>query len=294
MDCKICSTAADKVFTGIILDKYEIDYFRCPECRFMQTEDPYWLTEAYAEAITHSDVGLLNRNIELAKMTPLLILIYFSDKIQNVGLEYANPVVKILVKTLNLKKQYFYKKLNKILEYEFDAGKKYIDYGGGYGIYVRLMRDSGFNFYWHDEYCENLFAKEFVGDLNREYDMLTAFEVFEHLPDPLNELEKMLKISGNVLFTTKLLPDDETPGLNDWWYYGTEHGQHISFFSRKTLEHIAKKYSKNYCQLKGSLHLFSNRRIDKKKINFVLKNHEYYSGMKRFKNMKKSLQHTNL
>jgi len=34
---------------------------------------------------------------------------------------------------------------------------KYLDYGGGYGILVRLMRDFGYNFYSYDKYCKSLF-----------------------------------------------------------------------------------------------------------------------------------------
>ena len=43
----------------------------------------------------------------------------------------------------------------------FDHKGKFLDYGGGYGIFVRLMRDTGFNFYWQDKHTENLFAKVF-------------------------------------------------------------------------------------------------------------------------------------
>ena len=38
---------------------------------------------------------------------------------------------------------------------------KFLDYGGGYGVFVRLMRDIGFDFYWQDKHTENLFAKGF-------------------------------------------------------------------------------------------------------------------------------------
>ena len=43
----------------------------------------------------------------------------------------------------------------------FPVTGKFIDYGGGYGIFVRLMRDQGFDFYRHDPLCENLFADGF-------------------------------------------------------------------------------------------------------------------------------------
>src|SRR4051812_14853457 len=36
-----------------------------------------------------------------------------------------------------------------------------LDYAGGHGIFARMMRDRGFNFFWTDKYADNLFAKGF-------------------------------------------------------------------------------------------------------------------------------------
>jgi hypothetical protein len=33
----------------------------------------------------------------------------------------------------------------------FDFRRKFLDYAGGYGVFVRLMRDIGFDFYWYDK-----------------------------------------------------------------------------------------------------------------------------------------------
>jgi hypothetical protein len=38
-----------------------------------------------------------------------------------------------------------------------------LDYGGGHGAFVRMMRDLGFDFLWFDKYAENLFAIGFEG-----------------------------------------------------------------------------------------------------------------------------------
>jgi len=32
----------------------------------------------------------------------------------------------------------------------------FLDYAAGYGLFVRLMRDAGYNFRWSDLYCQNL------------------------------------------------------------------------------------------------------------------------------------------
>ena len=59
MKCKICGSEASSFDSARILRKYDVDYFECPYCGFIQTEEPYWLTEAYSSAITSSDIGLV-------------------------------------------------------------------------------------------------------------------------------------------------------------------------------------------------------------------------------------------
>lgn len=38
----------------------------------------------------------------------------------------------------------------------FNRNAKFLDFAGGYGLFTRIMRDKGFNFYREDKYCENL------------------------------------------------------------------------------------------------------------------------------------------
>lgn len=119
MNCKICNQTAQYLFNAKILKKYNIAYFHCDNCGFLQTEEPYWLDEAYVEPIDISDTGCLQRNIYISKLLTIIILLFFNKD------------------------------------------GKFLDYAGGYGILVRLMRDYGFDFYWYDKYAENIFAKGF-------------------------------------------------------------------------------------------------------------------------------------
>lgn len=224
MICKICSNETEPFARARILNKYDIQYYKCPQCGFIQTEDPYWLSEAYSEAINRSDIGLLARNLDLSKTT------------------------------------------KSVLIFQFDSNKKFLDYGAGYGVFVRVMRDIGFEFYWMDKYAENIFAKDFEADENEKYELLTAYEVFEHLDNPAEEMEKMLKYSDNILFSTFLVPSNY-PKPDEWWYYATDHGQHISLYSKKSLETLAKKFGLNFYTNGKNFHLFSK----KKKNNFIFK-----------------------
>ena len=150
----------------------------------------------------------------------------------------------------------------------FDPTSRFIDYGGGYGIFVRLMRDQGFDFYRHDPLCENLFADGFEAQADTGYELLTAWEVFEHLVDPMADVEKMLRFSSNLFFSTVLLPRDPKP-LDQWWYYGLEHGQHVSFYDHKTLQCIAQKHNLRLLYSDGTTHLMGRKQIHPLKVNIT-------------------------
>jgi hypothetical protein len=144
----------------------------------------------------------------------------------------------------------------------FDRRGKFIDYGGGYGLFVRMMRDKGFDFYLLDKHCDNLFSQNFevVDSRTDKYELLTSFEVLEHLIDPLGEIEGMLQYSESLLFTTELLPSTP-PDLEKWWYYGLDHGQHVSFYTPLALATLAKKHDLRLTSNGRNLHLLTRKSI---------------------------------
>ena len=70
-----------------------------------------------------------------------------------------------------------------------------------------------------------------------------------------------------LIHTTELLPQ-QPPRINDWWYYATETGQHIAFYTRESLQVIAKKFKKNLYAKHGVI-IFSSKEIPSKKINLT-------------------------
>jgi len=235
MNCKICQSLSLPFATAKILNgKYKIQYFQCQNCGFIQTEEPYWLADAYSQAIAPSDEGLIFRNLMLAQIT------------------------------------------NNIISNFFNPEDNFLDFGGGYGLLVRLMRDIRYNFFWQDKYCQNLFAQGFeargdvasatlrVGEAlrmqNRSYQLLTAFEVFEHLVNPLEDIKELLKYSQNILFSTELIPANN-PKPDQWWYYALNEGQHISLYSLKSLSILAEKFGLNLYTNHSSIHLLTEKKI---------------------------------
>lgn len=153
-----------------------------------------------------------------------------------------------------------------LLYHFFDSKSHYLDFAGGYGIFTRLMRDVGFDFYWCDKYSDNVFAEGFEYQ-SQPIEAVTAFEVLEHLVEPLADLEKMLSISRNLIFTTELLPDP-APAPQQWWYYGLEHGQHVAFYTRTSLEKLAARFGLHYYGF-HDLHLMTENELPRLKLKLV-------------------------
>lgn len=221
MKSKITGGKTELLFTTKVLGKYDVKYYRCLDTGFIQTEDPYWLEEAYSSAITKLDIGLISRNELLKNVTA------------------------------------------KLLSECFKGDRRFLDYAGGYGIFTRMMRDLGYDFYHHDIYCANIFADYFdLSDCPQQlnFELVTAFEVFEHLVNPIEQIGEILKFGDNLLFTTVLIPTD-VQNISDWWYIAPETGQHIGFYTKESLEYIAAQLGVNLVTDGVSTHLFTKNKL---------------------------------
>ncbi|KAA5538896.1 class I SAM-dependent methyltransferase [Roseiconus nitratireducens] len=214
---RVADCTASFLFTGRILGKYDVNFYRCDETGFIQTEEPYWLEEAYADVIAQQDSGLLARCLAFRTVTSLLI------------------------------------------KDNFEPNDEFLDYGGGYGVFTRLMRDDGYAFHHYDPMCQNLFATDFGADLSRRYAAITAFEVFEHLSQPREVLRELLDSTDVVFFSTVLQPSPPPESIDSWYYFHPEIGQHISFFNLASLQSLARQFDCSLYSNGSTLHAISKR-----------------------------------
>lgn len=131
----------------------------------------------------------------------------------------------------------------------------FLDWAGGYGTLTRLLRDRGLDFRHHDPMCENVFAGGHEGDLTAAYDLVTAFEVLEHLHEPVTALAPVFQAGSRVLVSTYLLPDP-APAPDRWWYYARESGQHVTFYTPRALHVLAERFGTKVTSDGQQLHLF--------------------------------------
>jgi len=222
-NCPICFHLMSFLKNGMILNKYIVKYWICKNCQFVCTENPFWLIEAYAEPQIGLDVGAANRSL------------------------LASFEIKEILKLLKL-----------------NRNEKFVDWASGSGLLVRLLRDRGFDFSWQDKYAANIFAVGFEFDEIKhsvEVSAVTAIEVLEHVQDPIAFFKEVIQKTGssNIIFSQVVFENSPDP---DWWYFVTESGQHISFYSIKTLRAIGKVLNLELWKL-NNLYVFSKEQPNK-------------------------------
>ena len=212
--CRVCGKKADFFFSKQILGKYDVAYFKCSNCGHVQTEDPHWLEEAYLNHDSKLDVGMADRCVWTAQTMAALAW-----------------------------------------RLKIGPEEPCLDWGAGTGLFVRLCRDYGMNFFYFDRYPRNVFARGFESEPSggKKWTCISAFEVAEHLPNPIADFEELFRLAPRYIVFSTLLYNGETP---DWWYF-TDNGQHVAFYTRRSLELIGSHYGYQLASNDRDLHLFS-------------------------------------
>ncbi len=116
---------------------------------------------------------------------------------------------------------------------------RHLDYGGGSGLLSQLLRDKQWQSSSYDPFYNKNQAVEKLG----QFDLITAYEVFEHVPDVkklISDLSNLLTPNGVILFSTLLSDGNLVKNQRiNWWYAAPRNG-HISLFSKASLSILAR------------------------------------------------------
>lgn len=135
-------------------------------------------------------------------------------------------------------RNFFIKFINKLFNKDIEV----LDFAGGEGILTRLMLDKGYNFKNYDKYSVPLYSHGHnISNIDTNYDLIVSSEVMEHIENPYEELDYILKYTDNYFFTTCCQIED----LENWFYLIPDNGQHISFYTNNAIAYLAKKYDMN-------------------------------------------------
>lgn len=147
--------------------------------------------------------------------------------------------------------------------------KNILDFGGGDGLFCRIMRDYYLNCFSYDKFSKNAYSKGFIEKNFSTPDLITSFEAIEHFSKPSDELSKIFNLKPKMfLLTTGIYQDQD----KNWNYLEEDSGQHIFFYSKESLEFIAKRYNYNITFLESGfvLMISPTTKINKLAI-YVLK-----------------------
>ncbi len=228
--CKICGNRAhilgrvdfnkhcDEARSGKLpVSGIRVAYLRCTVCEFLFTRDfDNWSQADFAEKIYNAEYALVDPDFAEKRPASNTALI-----IQKFG--------------------------------KFRDRIRLLDYGGGEGRLMELLRANGFRTVnTYDPFS----SKHHVSD-GKQYDLITAFEVFEHVPDPMatmRDITKRMKAKSLLLFSTLLQPANFGAEGVSWWYVGPRNG-HISLHSQKSLATLLAQCGLTLASASQGLHI---------------------------------------
>lgn len=132
---------------------------------------------------------------------------------------------------------------------------KHLDYGGGNGLLAKLLRQSNWQSVSYDPFVDKNASIEKLG----KFDLITAFEIFEHVPDVrdlMSKLRSLLSPDGLILFSTLLSDGNIRPNQRISWWYASPRNGHISLFSKNSLAVLAQSNGFKFANCSNFMHVF--------------------------------------
>ena len=131
----------------------------------------------------------------------------------------------------------------------------HLDYGGGNGLLSQVLCEAGWNSTSYDPFVD---LETDPAQLGR-FDLISAFEVFEHVPDVqalMQNLCSLLVEDGLLIFSTVISDGEIHPERPLTWWYAAPRNGHISLYSRASLGILAGQNGFRHGSMNSTLHLF--------------------------------------
>jgi SAM-dependent methyltransferase len=132
---------------------------------------------------------------------------------------------------------------------------RHLDYGGGDGALAKILRKSGWDSTSYDPFVNRDTRPDQLG----QFELITAFEVFEHVPDVqglMSQLRMLLAPNGVVMFSTLLSDGNIHSNQRIGWWYASPRNGHISLFSKNSLAILAQGSKFNFGSFSSGFHTF--------------------------------------
>jgi SAM-dependent methyltransferase len=134
---------------------------------------------------------------------------------------------------------------------------RHLDYGGGNGRLSQILQADC----WDSSSFDPFPASDTQLDSLGKFNLITAFEVFEHVPDPDKLMENILQLMDQscMFFFSTYVSDDflKKHARITWWYCSPCNG-HISLFSRKSLALLGARHGLRFASCNENLHCYTN------------------------------------
>jgi len=145
-----------------------------------------------------------------------------------------------------------------------------LDYGGGNGKTAALLREVGYRYDTYDPFGVSLLTDGFV----ERYNFCSAFEVAEHSHDPVNFLGEIVRLASKsklaVLVGTHVVDDISVAGLGLGWWYAAPRNGHISLYSKRSLQELARRFDLRCTTFSRTTHLFTRGYSSREAFRFLL------------------------
>ena len=215
--CRLCMAPTNFKFARTAIDGENICCYQCSQCYSLQTQVPHWLEAEYSASASESHLNLDT---------------YAADRSLR-----CRTTIYFLWKMVGFSSQ-----RNKLL-----------DWGGGVGLMVRLLRDAGIDSYLYDKYAKNHYASGFVRSEGERYAVVTAFEVFEHFANPGLDIEELFSLDPSMLVVSTSLYKNQGP---EWAYLGPAKSEHVFFYSAKAMDIIGQRFGYRVLKLRHDITIF--------------------------------------